>query len=204
MPQSAKALVSNNFQGLQGTQGIAGSYAAQGIQGSQGPSNGPTGAQGFRGTQGFRGYQGLSGLQGVQGVQGLQGLNGLYAGQGTQGIQGIQGVQGVQGLQGLGYVNLPNAGNKTTNYTLIKSDVGKYIQLDSGGAVTVTNLIFDAGDIVSIVNNNTSSATITFTSINAYIAGYTTLKSSATISPKGIATVVFLDGSNCIIAGTVT
>lgn len=61
MPQSAKAIVSNNFQGLQGTQKIAGNYAAQGIQGSQGPSNLPTGAQGFRG------YQGLSGLQGVQG-----------------------------------------------------------------------------------------------------------------------------------------
>jgi hypothetical protein len=204
MPQSAKALVSGNFQGLQGTQGIAGSYAAQGIQGSQGPSNGPTGAQGIRGVQGTRGTQGIQGVQGLFGPQGPQGLNGLYAAQGLQGIQGIQGIQGVQGVQGPGYVNLPNSGNKTVSYTLQKSDVGKYVQLDSGGSIIVPASVFDAGDIVSIINNNTTSATINIALNNAYIAGYTIVKSSVLLSPKGVTTIIFLGGSNCIITGTVS
>ena len=43
-------------------------------------------------------------------------------------------------------------GTKTSSYTLATGDVGKYIQVGSGGSITIPNSTFSEGDIVSIFN----------------------------------------------------
>jgi hypothetical protein len=228
MPTSIRSLISSNFPGVQGVQGIAGQYAAQGIQGFTGPSGGPTGAQGAQGIQGIRGFQGT---QGIFGNQGLQGLNGLYAAQGIQGVQGRQGIQGIfiqgttgaqglqglsgtsfnqglqglQGIQGPGFNNVPRSGTaKGIAYTLVKSDVGQYIEIaNTNGSIIVPPNIFETGDIVSIANNCSGNINITTSQTTMYLAGQDVVKTTIIVAPRGLASILFMSANICIVSGTI-
>lgn len=106
-----------------------------------------------------------------------------------------------------GFRNLPISGSaKTTTYALTASDVGKYIQLGSGGAISIANSVFSQGDVVTIINTTASTVSITLTISEAYLSGGATNKSGsgATIGVKGIVTVVFYSSTQCILSGNVT
>ena len=106
-----------------------------------------------------------------------------------------------------GFRNIPNTGTKTSSYTLVASDVGKYVQVGSGGSVIVPNSIFSDGDVVTVINTNATTVTITFNITTANIAG-STLNSggggTALLAAKGIVSFVFTSATACIISGTVT
>jgi hypothetical protein len=89
--------------------------------------------------------------------------------------------------------------SKSAPYTLLVSDAGKHIYTNSG--VTVPSGVFSAGDCVSIVNNSTSSITITTTAVTAYLAG-TATTGNRTLSQKGIATVLCIASNTFIIGGS--
>ena len=109
----------------------------------------------------------------------------------------------VDGTNLVGYRNIPAVGTKTTSYTLQTADVGKYVQVGSGGSITIPNSTFAEGDAVSIFNNTTGNITITCTITTAYIAGTDSDKASVTLSTRGVATILFISGTVCVITGNV-
>ena len=104
----------------------------------------------------------------------------------------------------LGYKNIPPVGTKTTSYTLATSDVGEYVQVGTGGSITIPDATFAEGDAVSIFNNTTGAITITCTITTAYIAGTDTDKATVSLATRGVATILFISGTVCVITGNVS
>jgi len=104
----------------------------------------------------------------------------------------------------LGYRNVPAVGAKTSSYTLQTADVGKYVEVGSGGSITIPDATFSAGDIVSIFHNTTGAVTCTCSITTAYIAGTDTDKATVSLATRGVATVLFQSGTVCVIAGNVS
>jgi hypothetical protein len=107
------------------------------------------------------------------------------------------------GTNEVGFRNLPPVGTKTTSYTLAVGDVGKYVQIGSGGSITIPNATFSEGDAISIFNNTTGDITITCTITTAYIAGTDGDVASVTLSARGVCTILFISSTVCVISGNV-
>ena len=104
----------------------------------------------------------------------------------------------------LGYLNLPAVGTKTGSYTLATADVGKYVQVSTGGSITIPDATFAEGDAVSIFNNTTGNITITCSITTAYIAGTDSDKATMTLATRGVATVLFISSTVCVVTGNVS
>ena len=109
-------------------------------------------------------------------------------------------------LDGIGNVrNIPSAGAaKTSNYTLAITDIGEFVTIGTSGSITVPNDIFAAGNAVSIFNNTTGNAIMSLTITTAYIAGTDSDKASVTLATRGIATVLFVNPSLCVLTGNLS
>lgn len=100
---------------------------------------------------------------------------------------------------------IPSAGSaKTTGYTLATSDVGEFVEVGSGGGITIPNSTFAAGDAVSIFNNTSAGITITCSITTCYLAGTNEDKATLSLATRGIATVLFLDGTTAVVSGNVS
>jgi hypothetical protein len=109
------------------------------------------------------------------------------------------------GTNAVGYRNIPRSGSaKTTSYTLATGDVGEFIEVGTGGSVTIPDATFALGDVVSVFNNTTGDVTITCTITTAYIGGTDADKATVTLATRGIATILFLSGTVCVISGNVS
>jgi hypothetical protein len=105
----------------------------------------------------------------------------------------------------VGFRGVPQSGSaKTGSYTLATTDVGDYIEVGSGGSITIPNATFATGDVVSIFNNTSGNITITCTITTAYIAGTDADKASVTLATRGVATILFISGTVCVISGNVS
>lgn len=104
----------------------------------------------------------------------------------------------------VGYRNLPPVGTKTGSYILATADVGKYVQVSTGGSITIPNATFAEGDAITIFNNTTGNITITCSITTAYIAGTDTDKATMTLATRGVATVLFISSTVCVVSGNVT
>jgi len=93
---------------------------------------------------------------------------------------------------------------KTGSYSLATTDVGTFVHVSTGGSVTIPDATFAAGDIVSVFNNTSGNITITCTITTAYIAGTDSDKASVTLATRGVATILFISGTVCVISGNVT
>ena len=124
---------------------------------------------------------------------------------GATGLTGATGATGLTGATGPGYTNLPISGSeKTSSYTLDVGDVGEYIQVGTGGSITIPNSVFSQGDIVTVVNNTSSTVAVTCSITTAYIAGITIDYASVTLLARGVMSVLFISGTVCYITGTVS
>lgn len=110
----------------------------------------------------------------------------------------------VDGTNQIGYRNVPPVGTKTTSYTLASGDVGKYVQVGSGGSVTIPNSTFSEGDVISVFNNTTSNITLTCAISTAYIAGFNTAVASISVATRGLATILFTGSTSCVVSGNVS
>jgi hypothetical protein len=109
------------------------------------------------------------------------------------------------GTNAVGYRNIPRSGSaKTTSYTLATGDVGEFIEVGTGGSVTIPDATFALGDVVSVFNNTTGNVTITCTITTAYIGGTDADKATVTLATRGVATILFLSGTVCVISGNVS
>ena len=104
----------------------------------------------------------------------------------------------------VGYRSIPPVGTKTSSYTLATGDVGKYVQVGSGGSIVVPDSVFSEGDAISIFNNTSGNITITLNITTAYIAGTDTDKNSVTLATRGVANILFISGTICVVTGNVS
>lgn len=101
--------------------------------------------------------------------------------------------------------SIPLSGSaKTAPYTLAITDVGQFIQVGSGGSITIPDSVFATGDTLVIANNTSGTVSITCSITTAYVAGTDGDKNTITIAPRGIATVLFLSPNTCIVTGNVS
>ena len=98
---------------------------------------------------------------------------------------------------------IPPVGAKTSSYALATSDVGQYVEVGSGGSITIPDATFSAGDAISLFNNTTGDITITCTITTAYISGTDADAATATLATRGVATILFISGTVCVITGNV-
>ena len=108
------------------------------------------------------------------------------------------------GTNAVGFKSVPAVGTKTASYTLAVGDVGKYVQLGASGAIVIPNATFSEGNAITVFNNTASTATITCSITTAYIAGTFTDKATMTLAAAGVATILFISGTVCVVAGNVT
>ena len=108
------------------------------------------------------------------------------------------------GTNDVGTSNVAPVGTKTGSYTLATGDVGKYVQVGSGGSITIPDATFSEGDAISIFNNTSGNVTITCSITTAYIAGINSDKSSMTLLTRGVATILFISGTVCVVSGSVS
>jgi hypothetical protein len=109
------------------------------------------------------------------------------------------------GTFSLGYLNIPQSGSaKTTSYSLATTDIGKVIEVGTGGSITVPNSTFAAGDAIIIFNNTSGSITMTMTITNAYIAGTDADKATIDVATRGVANILFVTGTTCVVTGNVS
>ena len=100
---------------------------------------------------------------------------------------------------------IPQSGAaKTTSYTLATGDVGEFINVGSGGSIVVPDAVFATGDVVSIFNNTSGNVTLTMTITTAYIGGTDADKATITLATRGIATILFISGTVCVVNGNVS
>lgn len=104
----------------------------------------------------------------------------------------------------IGFRNLPAVGSKTTSYSLTTSDVGKYVEVGSGGSITIPDSTFSSGDAITIFNNTSGDVTITCSITTAYISGVDSDKATMTLSSRGVATALFISGTVCVVSGNVS
>ena len=106
------------------------------------------------------------------------------------------------GTNPVGYRNIPNSGAKTTSYTLVATDVGKFIELGTGGSVVVPASIFAAGDAISIFNNTSGSISCTCSAITDFYKGGTDSDiSSFSVTTRGVATILFITATRAVVTG---
>jgi hypothetical protein len=116
----------------------------------------------------------------------------------TQTLPDVSGVT-------LGFLNVPQSGSdKTSSYTLALADIGEFVGVGTSGSITIPNSTFSAGDIISIFNNTSGNITITCSITTAYIAGTNTDKDTMTLATRGVATILFISGTVCVVTGNVS
>jgi len=116
----------------------------------------------------------------------------------TQTLPDVSGVT-------LGFLNVPQSGSdKTSSYTLALADIGEFVGVGTSGSITIPNSTFAAGDIISIFNNTSGNITITCSITTAYIAGTNTDKDTMTLATRGVATILFISGTVCVVTGNVS
>lgn len=114
-------------------------------------------------------------------------------------------AQTVDGTNKIGYLNIPQTGaDKTTAYTLVTGDVGKYVGVGTSGSIVVPTSTFANGDAISVYNNTAGNITITTSALTAYIGGTNTVKTSITLATRGIATILFVSSTVCVVTGNVS
>lgn len=107
------------------------------------------------------------------------------------------------GTNAVGFKNIPAIADKTAAYTLATGDVGKVVGVGSGGSIEIPDATFAAGDAVLVFNNTSGDVTITCTITTAYIAGADADVATVTLSTRGVANILFLSGTACVLTGNI-
>jgi hypothetical protein len=82
--------------------------------------------------------------------------------------------------------------------------VGEFIEVGTSGAIVVPDATFSTGDVVSIFNNTSGNITMTKSITTAYIGGTDADKATITLATRGVATVLFISGTVCVVNGNVS
>lgn len=101
--------------------------------------------------------------------------------------------------------NIPSAGtSKTSEYTLTTSDLGEFVTISTSGKVLVPNNTFATGNVISVYNDTTGNVSINISTTTGYVVGTNTNRTGVTLATRGIATILFINPSYCILSGNLT
>jgi len=101
--------------------------------------------------------------------------------------------------------NIPSAGtSKTSEYTLTTSDLGEFVTVSTSGKVLVPNNTFVTGNAISVYNDTTGNVSINISTTTGYVVGTNTNRTGMTLATRGIATILFINPSYCIVSGNVS
>lgn len=106
----------------------------------------------------------------------------------------------VDGTEAVGFRGLPRVDFATG--TLIAAHNGKMVRCS--GNIIVPNGVFASGNALSIYNQSTFDVTITLSITNAYISGGTTDYSAVTLNGKGMMSIWFDSGTECVMTGAIS
>jgi len=102
----------------------------------------------------------------------------------------------------LGYINIPLSGIRTTSYTLVAGDIGKFVELGTSGTVVVPAGVFATGDAISIFNNTSASISCDCSAITDFYKGGTDADiSSFSVTTRGVATILFITATRAVVTG---
>ena len=90
--------------------------------------------------------------------------------------------------------------SKTAAYQLVAADVGKHVNITTGG-VTVPSGVFSAGDAISIYNDSASNQTITQGSSVTLRQVGTANTGNRTLAQRGLCTVLCVASNEFVISG---
>jgi len=93
---------------------------------------------------------------------------------------------------------------KTASYTLAVTDVGRFIELGTSGAIVVPDATFAAGDAVVIFNNTSGAITLTLSITTAYQGGTDADKATLSLATRGVCNILFISGTVCVVTGNVS
>ena len=106
------------------------------------------------------------------------------------------------GTNKVGYQNIPLSGIKTASYTLVASDVGKFVELGTSGTIVVPASIFTTGDVISIFNNTSGSISCTCSAVTTVYKGGTDADiASFSVTTRGVATILFITATVAVVTG---
>lgn len=101
--------------------------------------------------------------------------------------------------------NIPSAGStKVTAYTLAVTDIGEFVTVGASGSITVPNNTFATGNAISVYNDTTGNVSINISTTTAYVVGTNTNRTGVTLATRGIANILFINPSYCILSGNLT
>jgi hypothetical protein len=101
--------------------------------------------------------------------------------------------------------DIPSAGAaKTSEYTLTISDVGEFVTIGTSGKVLIPNNTFATGNAISVYNDTTGGTSINISTTTGYVVGTNTNRTGVTLATRGIATILFINPSYCIVSGNVS
>lgn len=101
--------------------------------------------------------------------------------------------------------NIPSAGAaKTSEYTLTISDIGEFITIGTSGKVLVPNNTFATGNAISVYNDTTGNVSINISTTTGYVVGTNTNRTGVTLATRGLANILFINPSYCILSGNLT
>ncbi len=84
----------------------------------------------------------------------------------------------------------------TPNYTLIASDAGKHVRVDSGATITIPDNVFTSGDMITIVANSSNDVPIVQGSgLNLYNASDGTT-GNKTLKARTVCTILIAEGGS--------
>lgn len=108
----------------------------------------------------------------------------------------------VDGTNKVGYQNIPLSGIKTTSYTLVAGDVGKFVELGTSGTIVVPASVFTTGDAISIFNNTSASISCDCSAITTVYKGGTDADiSTFSVTTRGVATILFITATVAVVTG---
>jgi len=110
----------------------------------------------------------------------------------------------LDGFGDIGFREIPAVGTKTSSYTLATGDVGKYVQVGTGGSITIPNSTFSEGDAIVLFNNTTGDITVTCSITTAYIGGDDSDVASVTLATRGVCNILFISGTVAVLTGNIS
>jgi len=111
----------------------------------------------------------------------------------------------VDGTFSVGYKKIPPVGTKTSSYTLVAGDVGKFVELESGGSVVIPASVFSAGDAIMIFNNTAASITCTCSAVTTVYKGGTNADiGTFSVTTRGVANILFISATVAVVTGNLS
>jgi len=103
------------------------------------------------------------------------------------------------------YLGIPQSGSdKTTTYTLGLTDRSRVVAIGSSGLINVPDNVFSNGDAVLVFNNTNAASNMTMSIATAYIAGTDADKANIAVSARGLASILFINSTACVVTGNVS